>query len=215
MSSYNGRFLREAELRALGLGQVGDNVAIHDTCVLVGTEQISLGSNIRIDPFCVITAAGGWLRVGDFVHVGSHCSIAAASGVELADFAGLSAGVRIFSRSDDYSGKFLTNPTVPPAFTAPHAKLPVRLGRHVIVGAGAVILPEAELSEGAVVGAGALVNRSLAAWGIYAGSPARRIGDRHTDLLADETRLRSAIASNDAILPVSGLGEQFSERIVD
>ena len=33
------------------------------------------------------------------------------------DFSGISQGVKIYSNNDDYSGNFMTNPTVP-SFTA-------------------------------------------------------------------------------------------------
>lgn len=205
MKIHQGRFLREVELRALGVGAVGENVAVHESCVLVGLEAMRFGSNVRVDAFSVLSAAGGWLSVGDFVHVSSHCAVMAGSGVELADFAGLSSGVRIFSRSDDFSGAYLTGPTIPSGFTAPPAPGPVRLGRHVILGAGAVVLPEATIGEGSAVGAGAVVSRSLEPWGIYGGSPPRRIRGRSRDLLEAETRLRAAMASGDIVLPVSRL----------
>lgn len=197
--------MREAELRELGVGRVGENVAVHETCVLVDMEAISFGDNVRIDPFTLLSAAGGWLRFGDFIHVSSNCSILAASGVEVGDFANLSAGVRIFSRTDDYSGEFLTNPTVPPAFTNPPAERPVRLGRHVILGANAIVLPEVEIGEGAAVGAGALVRRSLEPWGIYAGVPAKFLRNRRQDIVHHERRLKAAIAAGETESPVARL----------
>jgi serine acetyltransferase len=205
MLTINGRFLNEDELRTIGVRDVGQNVAVHETCVLVGLETLRLGSNVRIDPFCVVSTIGGWAEIGDFVHVGSHCVIAAGAGVRLEDFAGLSAGVRIFSRSDDYSGDFLTNPTVPPQFTAPPPAGPVHLGRHVIVGAGATLLPEVHIGEGAAIGAGALVNRSLAPWGVYAGAPARRIRERSRKLLDYEAQLKAAMAAGTATLPLAAV----------
>ena len=205
MKTYRGRFMREAELRELGVGEVGENVAIHETCVLVAMENMRFGSNVRIDPFTLLSAAGGWLRFGDFIHVSSNCSILAGSGVELADFANLSAGVRIFSRTDDYSGEFLTNPTVPPAFTLPAAGNPVRLGRHVILGANAIVLPEVEIGEGVAVGAGALIRRKLEPWGIYAGVPAKFLRNRRQDILHHETLLKAAIAAGEAESPVARL----------
>lgn len=205
MKNHRGRFMREAELRELGVGRVGENVAVHETCVLVDMEAISFGDNVRIDPFTLLSAAGGWLRFGDFIHVSSNCSILAASGVEVGDFANLSAGVRIFSRTDDYSGEFLTNPTVPPAFTNPPAERPVRLGRHVILGANAIVLPEVEIGEGAAVGAGALVRRSLEPWGIYAGVPAKFLRNRRQDIVHHERRLKAAIAAGETESPVARL----------
>ncbi len=205
MKTYRGRFMREAELRELGVGKVGENVAVHETCVMVDLEAIRFGDNVRIDPFTLLSAAGGWLSFGDFIHVSSNCSILAGSGVELGDFANLSAGVRIFSRTDDYTGEFLTNPTVPPAFTLPPATAPVRLGRHVILGANTVVLPEVEIGEGTAVGAGALIRRSLDPWGIYAGVPAKFLRNRRQDIIDHESRLKAALAAGKTDLPVARL----------
>ena len=73
----------------------------------------------------------------------------------------------IFSSSDDYSGNSLTNPTVPDVFKS-NKSLPVRLGRHSIVGANSIILPGSDIGDGVAVGALSLVNRNLDAWSIYA-----------------------------------------------
>jgi len=197
--------MREAELRDLGMGEVGENVAVHETCVLVAMENMRFGSNVRIDPFTLLSAAGGWLEFGDFIHVSSSCSILGGSGVAFGDFANLSAGVRIFSRTDDYTGEFLTNPTVPPAFTLPPAGRPVRLGRHVILGANAIVLPRVEIGEGTAVGAGALIRRSLDPWGIYAGAPAKFLRNRRQDIIDHESRLKAAIAAGETDLPVARL----------
>jgi acetyltransferase-like isoleucine patch superfamily enzyme len=60
--------------------------------------------------------------------------------------------------------------------------LPVTIHNHVWIGARAIICPGVTLGEGAVVGAGAVVTRDVAAWTIVAGNPARRIGDRPQDI---------------------------------
>lgn len=45
------------------------------------------------------------------------------------------------------------------------------------VGAGAVILPDVVISQGCIIAAGAVVNKSTEPNGLYAGVPARRIKD--------------------------------------
>jgi galactoside O-acetyltransferase len=100
----------------------------------------------------------------------------------------LSHGVKLYTKSDDYSGGFLTNPTVP----ARYKKLTsgtVTLGRHVIVGAGTVILPHVTVGDGASVGAMSLVTKTLDPWGIYFGCPVKRLKDRSKQLLTLEAQL--------------------------
>ncbi|MSQ85028.1 MAG: hypothetical protein EXR77_19505 [Myxococcales bacterium] len=90
----------------------------------------------------------------------------------MADFSGLSQGVRIYSGSDDYTGGFLTNPTIPARYLGTQSGVVV-LSRHVIIGSNTVILPRVTIGEGSSVGAQALVSKSLEPWGIDAGGPAK------------------------------------------
>lgn len=205
MKIHGGGYLTEHDLRRMGVGQAGESVRVHETCVLVGLEAMRFGSQVRIDPYGVLTAVGGTLTVGDFVHLSAHLFLSAGAGVEIGDFVALSVGVKVFSRSDDYSGAYMTNPTVPPDYTASPPKGPVRVGNHVIVGAGTVILPEVVLGEGAAVGANSLVNRSLEPWRIYAGTPAMPLRDRERAVLDHAARLRAALEAGEAVSPVTSL----------
>jgi acetyltransferase-like isoleucine patch superfamily enzyme len=193
MKVYGGGYLLREDLLSLGVRSVGENVRVHEKAVLVDVERIELGSNIRIDAFCVLSAAGGSLKIGDYVHVASHADIYAGAGVVIEDFAGLSQAVRIYSVSDDYSGACLTNPTVPRGLAVPKTGC-IRIGRHVIVGSGSVVLPGCSIGDGSAVGALSLVNRSLDPWGVYAGAPARRISARSRKLLAAEGAIAPAVA---------------------
>jgi maltose O-acetyltransferase len=62
--------------------------------------------------------------------------------------------------------------------TQPLVSAPVRLGRDVWLGAGAVVLKGVTIGDGAVVGAGAVITRDVAAGAIVAGVPGRAIGAR-------------------------------------
>ena len=112
------------------------------------------------------------------------------------DFSGLSQGVHVYSRNDDYSGEHLANPTVPTKFTG-IKNAEVILRRHVIVGSGTVILPGVTIGEGSAIGALSLVMKSLGSWGVFFGRPARRIKGRSRQLLQLERQLLSELAQSE------------------
>jgi len=110
-----------------------------------------------------------------------------SEGVYLSDFSGLAYAVKIFSQSDDYSGSSLTNPTIPKKYKNEKISA-VHLGRHVIIGANSVVLAGVNIAEGCSVGAMSLVTKSTEPWGIYFGSPARRIKNRSKEVIEMEER---------------------------
>ena len=58
----------------------------------------------------------------------------------------------------------------------------VNIGKRVWIGYRAIILPGINLGDGAVVGAGSVVTKSVEAYTIVGGSPARKIAERNHDL---------------------------------
>ena len=178
---------REA-IERMGFAYVGDNVQISDRASFYGTAGIELGSNVRIDDFCVLSAGISGISIGQHVHIAVYSSLIGAGKIALSDFCNISSRVSIYSSNDDYSGATMTNPTVPSEYiSVTHAD--VFLGKHVIVGSGSVILPGVTLEEGVAVGALSLVNKNCKAFGIYAGNPARRVKERKRDLLEKEQQL--------------------------
>lgn len=187
--------LSRDEIRNMGFSSVGDNVMISDRASFYNCARIEIGSNVRIDDFCVLAAGVGGISIGDFVHIAVGATLIGAGKITMAAFSGLSSRVSIYSSSDDYSGASMTNPTVPDEYSGV-VSADVYLGKHVIVGTGSVILPGVILDEGVAIGALSLVNRDCAAFGIYAGNPARRVKERKRDLLDAEKLLGKVINKN-------------------
>lgn len=191
-------FYSTEELQTLGLATFGEDVRISRKASIYNPGRISIGSHVRIDDFCVLSAGEGGIEIGDYVHIAVYCSLMGEGKIKLNDFSGLSSRVSIYSSNDDYSGEHLTNPTVPVQFTGvTHAD--VLLGKHVIIGSGSVVLPGICLADGVVVGALSLVTKNCQAFGKYWGAPARRIGERKRDLLELETQLRQQFRVGDGV----------------
>lgn len=179
--------LSKDSIETLGFASVGKNVQISTLATFYGADRISIGNHVRIDDFCVMSAGAGGIGIGDHVHIAVYSSLIGAGKITLGDYCNISSRVSIYSSSDDYSGAFMTNPTVPALYTQV-TFADVFFGKHVIVGSGSVILPGVRLEEGVAVGALSLIKSSCAAFGIYAGNPARRLGERKRDLLKLEAK---------------------------
>jgi len=165
------------ELRSFGFAEVGENVLIARNCVVVGVENIRIGSNVRVDGFTTIIANGGSLVMGDYIHIGSSCLLGCRGGMEIHGFGGMSHGVKVFTASDDFSGNSMLSCNVPSELI--NARIsPVVIGKFCSIGANSVVLPGAHLREGAVLGALSMAIRPLKAWHIHAGNPARKLLER-------------------------------------
>jgi acetyltransferase-like isoleucine patch superfamily enzyme len=183
-------FLSRDEIEAIGFSAFGGHVFIDSTARFYGAERISIGSNVRIDAYAVLSAGRDGISIGNYVHIGVGVFMTGSAHIELQDFVGVSTRVSIFSSNDDYYGNSLTGPTVPEDLR----KLtiaPVALEKHVIVGAGSIILPGVTLKTGAAVGALTLVKRNVAAFTIIAGPKGQVIGKRSQELLRLEQQLLS------------------------
>ncbi|WP_291864625.1 acyltransferase [Maribacter sp.] len=182
-------YYTEEDLKSFGVKEVGKNVKVAKNCTIVGITNLSIGSNVIIDEHCsFIITEQGFLNIGSYVHIGSFSHLLATDGIEIQDFSGLSQGVKIYSKTDDYSGNTLTNPTTPNKYKN-YKKGKVLIQEHVIVGAGSVILPNVTIEEGVAIGALAVVSTNLKSWTIYYGNPIKKLTNRSKNLLTQKIDL--------------------------
>lgn len=149
--------------------------------------NLSIGEHSQIDDFVFINA-GNRCVIGSFVHISSFVSIIGGGEFTMEDFSGLSAGCRVITGSDDFTGPFMTNPTIPREFTS-YLISKVAIGKHVIVGTNTVIFPGVTIGDGVAIGAGCFVRKDLKPWGIYSGEPLRKIGERNRSEILEKEKL--------------------------
>ncbi len=194
-------FLSRSQLKQTGFRKLGENVFISERASVYNASEISIGDNVRIDDFCILSAGDGGIRIGSNIHIACQSTVIGSELVRLDDYCNISSRVAIYSSSDDYSGQWMTNPMVPNKYTNVIHK-PVTLEKHCIVGSGSVILPGAQLSTGVAIGALSLASGKYDAFKIYGGTPARYLKDRSNRLLDLEHEYsRSQSGSKTAILP--------------
>lgn len=179
-------FYDEVELKAFGFRRLGDHVKISRKASIYGAEQISIGSHVRIDDFCILS---GKISLGNYIHIAAYSALYAGdAGIVIDDYANISSRVAIYAVSDDYSGEALTNPMVPEQFRKVQ-KEEVIIRKHVIVGSGCTILPGVELREGSAFGSMSLIKESSGEWSVNAGIPSKEIKKRRKDLLKMESEM--------------------------
>lgn len=176
-------FYSNDELLSFGFKKLGSNVKISTRSAIYRPHEMEIGDNSRIDDFCLLS---GKIYIGRNVHLAAYSNVSAGEcSVTFEDFSGLAYGCHVFTGSDDYSGKTLTNPTVPIEYKG-MSESNVSLGRHVIVGTNSIIFPGVNVAEGCSIGAFTMLTKSTKPWGIYFGIPAKRIKERKKDLIGLE-----------------------------
>lgn len=167
-------FYSENELADLGLKSYGRDVKISSHATLYSPEKISIGDNVRIDDFCILS---GDITIGSHIHISAYSAIYGSQGVTFEDYTGMSPRSTIYSAMDDFSGEVLIGPI------HPKEKTNVRGGRVIVkkfsqIGCNSVVFPNLTIEEGCIVGAMSLLKKSTQAWTVYAGIPAKAVKKR-------------------------------------
>lgn len=174
-------FYSRGELENIGFKSLGEeNIYISRKASIYSPQKISIGNNVRIDDFCILS---GRIEIGNYIHIAAYSALyGGTEGIYLSDFVNISSRVSVYSVSDDYSGKTMTSPMIPDKYKAVES-MPVYIERHVIVGATSVILPGVTLKEGSSFGSFSLINKDSESWSINVGIPFKKIRDREKEVL--------------------------------
>ncbi len=172
-------FYSEEELRGIGFKSVGNNVKLSRKASIYSPGSISIGDNVRIDDFCILS---GKITLGSNIHISAYVALYGAMGIEIEDYSGISPMSVVYSAMDDFSGDYLIGPIHPENTTNVTGGL-VKIGRFVQVGSNCVVFPFIEIKEGAVIGACSLVNKDVEEWSINYGVPSKKHKARKKELL--------------------------------
>ena len=122
-----------------------------------------IGKNCHIYPSVVFWAPWN-LECGDVVAIADGANIYNTSQVKIGSLAVVSQEAFICCGTHNYTSKGFNFET-----------FPIEIERDAWVAARAIVLPGVTLGQGSVVGAGSVVNRSVGAWTVVAGNPAKVI----------------------------------------
>ena len=134
---------------------------------MLTAATISIGDRSVIERRCTLTSEGR-LIIGADSFVGAGSVIVAAQFIEIGADALIAANVTIRDQNHGTAAGA-------PYRTQPLATGPIKIGRNVWIGVSSAILKGVTIGEGAIVAAGAVVTKDVAANSVVGGVPARLI----------------------------------------
>lgn len=139
-------------------------------------SRLVIGDGSMIDAFVKMKFSGG---LGDII-IGSNCYINSGTviysghGVRLGNWVLIAANCTLSASNHEFSSK---DKTVYEQRFKP-SKGGILIENDVWIGANTVISDGAVIRKGAIIGACSFVNKELESYGIYAGNPLKKIGER-------------------------------------
>jgi len=80
-------FYSEEELITIGLKSYGQMVKISRYARIYSPEKISVGDNVRIDDFCILS---GDITIGSNIHISAYVALYGTKGIIMEDYSGIS-----------------------------------------------------------------------------------------------------------------------------
>ncbi len=167
-------FFRKLYWRAQGM-QIGRGSKF-STVEVTWPHKVSLGENCSLEHDIYLNAAGPYsdgvsIQLGAGCFVGKGCEFNISHRLTVGENTLIAAGSRFIDHNHGIAAGA-------PIKQQPETSAPITIGPDVWIGANSLILQGVTIGEGAVVAAGSVVTRSVPAFTVVAGSPARPLRDR-------------------------------------
>lgn len=160
------------------LKSCGKDVKIYPTSKVVRPDCVSIDDNTRLCDYVFIHPEGGQISIGKYCDFEPYSLIWGAGDMKIGNFVNFGPGMKIMGNLYDYRSGDIMVGTVEQTHAGIIADELV-IEDHVYFGADVTVLGNVhKIGEGAIIGAQSLVNCDIEPWGVYVGSPVRKIGER-------------------------------------
>lgn len=153
----------------------GKNVRILNLAKIINPHCAEIDDNTIIFDYVFIDANKSF-KLGKYSCITWQCVVEGASHVTIGDRCFLGPGTKILGSTYEFDG-YYTSQHLPAGASAIRYG-DVKICDDAYLGANCIVMPGVTIGEGALVGANSFVNKDLEPWGVYIGSPARKIRDR-------------------------------------
>lgn len=124
------------------------------------------------------------IEINDFSHIGENCQIIGDSGVYIGKYVMIAKNCEIISGNHEYSD--YKTPLILQGMRL--YDQPIVIEDDVWIGNNVIILPKVRIGRGSIVGAGAVVTKSVEPYSIVAGVPAKFIRYRFTKKIIEKAK---------------------------
>lgn len=147
------------------------NVKVRMQSEFIQPKNMSFGKNVSLGKFVFFTAEGGRIIIGDNFSCNVNCHINASVGGKIIISKNVLVGPNVVMRTANHNfnnpEKFINQQG--------HNFNDIQIGENVWIGSNCIILNGVKIGEGAVIAAGAVVNKDVDKNTIVGGVPARVI----------------------------------------
>jgi len=178
------KYLSSFELiKQYNFKSIGRNVFIDESVIIPNTTNIEIGNNVRIDSNCILSSGeNGYIIIKNNIHIapGSLLYCGDNSKIVLEDHSGISAGCKLYGKTSNYDGTYLTNPLYD-KHDIDTICGDIILNKFCTIGCDTMLFPGSIIPTGTVLGSKSLYTgkNKLKDWSIYAGTPLKFFRERN------------------------------------
>lgn len=154
---------------------IGEGVRLFPMCKIIRAENTELDNHCQIFDFVFIDA-GEMLKIGKYSTLTWNVLIEGGAKTIIGDRVFIGPGSKLLTSTYKLNGYYTVEHLPEGCQDTEYGD--IQIDDDAYIGANCTIMPGTKIGEGAVVGANSLVNKELEPWGIYVGTPCKKIGER-------------------------------------